>query len=293
MQNPIADLTRINLDDLVAAFGFQDQPISACLVRFLFREAARKFARQMLEFDSHIMTCGLAKAAQQTEKLYVKDLCIYGREHIPNGPFLALSNHPGMTDTLAVIAALGAADLKVIALNRPFLLSLPNLSRRLFFVTEDPNERVTMVRQVSKHLRMGGATLTFPAGHNEPDPDVYPGAVESLQSWTESTGVFLRLAPETAILPVVVRNVIWEKIAHHPVVRIKKNRDERELLAVALQLLLQVMFNLKPVTVKVQIGKPITVKGLGSTDANVIHRAVLAEMKGLIENPPEGSGENA
>ena len=51
-----------------------------------------------------------------------------------------------------------------------------------------------------------------------------------------------------------------------------------------------VMWNVKPVTVTVQIGKPIDPKKLGTTDTQVIHQAVLTEMKYLIENPPEGDG---
>jgi hypothetical protein len=47
-----------------------------------------------------------------------------------------------------------------------------------------------------------------------------------------------------------------------------------------------VMFNEKPVTVTIQIGKPIYAKALGTTETEVIHQAVLAEMKNLIENPP-------
>jgi hypothetical protein len=216
---------------------------------------------------------------------------VFDAQLIPDGPFLALSNHPGVTDTLAVIAALGRAELKAIALNRPFLLSLPNLSKHLFFVTESPDERVTLVRQVSKHLR-GGSALTFPAGHNEPDPDIYPGAVESLGSWTDSVGVFIRLAPETAVVPVCVRGVTWERTAHHLLTRLRRTQDDRQLLASAMQLLAGIIFNARPVTIRVQIGKPITVKELGTTDTDVIHRAVISEMKKLIENPPEGEGSS-
>jgi len=42
----------------------------------------------------------------------------------------------------------------------------------------------------------------------------------------------------------------------------------------------------------VQIGRPISVDELGTTDARAIHRAVLAEMKGLIESGPEGEGRS-
>ena len=53
------------------------------------------------------------------------------------------------------------------------------------------------------------------------------------------------------------------------------------------------MKNARPVTVTVQIGNPITVKELGTNDTQVIHQAVLKEMKQLIENPPEGKDESA
>jgi hypothetical protein len=293
MPAPIDALTQINLDDLVAAFGFQGQPLLARAVRFTFRGAARKFARQMVDFDAAIGRHGLVEAARRTERLYVRDVRVFGVDLLPAGPILALSNHPGMTDTLALFCGLNRPDLKIIALNRPFLLSLPNISQQLFYVTDDSNERVALVRRVSGHLRLGGAILTFPAGHTEPDPDAYEGAVESLKTWTDSVGVFLRLAPETAVVPILVSSVIWERTAHHPIVRLKRTRDERELLAVALQLLMQILLDIRPVTAKVQIGRPITAKALGSTDTQVIHQAVLAEMKRLIENPPEGEGVSA
>jgi hypothetical protein len=139
-------------------------------------------------------------------------------------------------------------------------------------------------------LRAGGAVLTFPAGQIEPDPDIYEGAVDSLKSWMDSAGVFVRLAPDTVILPVLVRNVIWDKIAKHPFLKVKKTRDEREKLAAALQLLAMVMWNIKPVTVTVQIGKPINPKELGTRDTQIIHQSLLTEMKYLIENPPNGTG---
>jgi 1-acyl-sn-glycerol-3-phosphate acyltransferase len=293
MTSSLDNLTQINLDDLINALGIQNNPTLTHITRFLFQGAARKFAKQMIDFDSIAGAHGLAEAARLTERLYVRDVRVFGADRLPDSAFLALSNHPGMTDTLALFAALKREDLKIIALDRPFLLSLPNISKQLFYVTDNPVDRVALVRHVSAHLRNGGSILTFPAGHNEPDPDVYDGAVDSLQSWTDSVGVFLRLAPQTPIVPIVVRSVVWKRMAGSPIIRIKHTRDERELLVVALQLLGMVIFNIKPVSVTVQIGKPITVKELGTTETQVIHQAVLAEMKRLIENPPEGERQSA
>ncbi len=280
-------LTQINLDDLVSSFGWQNYPLLARLLRILFLKPAQTFARHMVEYDEIVGSHGIVDGGWNLVRRYVKDLRIINADRIPDSAFLALSNHPGMADTVALFAALNRKDLHIIALDRPFLNALPETTKQLFYVYDDPAKRMTLVRQVSAHLKSGGATLTFPAGHIEPDPDVYPGAVESLQDWTDSVGVFVRMAPNAAILPVLVRNVVAVKYAKHWLLKIKKTKEEREKLATALQLLGMILFDEKPVTVTVQIGNPIYVKDLGTNDTNLIHQAVLAEMKCLIENPPE------
>jgi len=283
-------LTQINLDDLVSSFGWQAQSLPARILRGIFHKPAQTFAKFMLEFDMAVGERGLVGAARLTQRRFVRDVSVFDLDRVPDSAFLALSNHPGMTDTLSLFAALNRPDLKIIALDRPFLVALPNMSGQLFFVKDDPASRMKLVRQVSGHLRNGGSALTFPAGEIEPDPNIYPGALDSLQGWTDSVGVFIRMAPETVILPVLVRNVIWDKTAKLPLLKLKKTREEREKLAAALQLLAMVMWDAKPVTVILQIGKPIDSKKLGTTDTRVIHQAVLTEMKSLIENPPQGDG---
>jgi hypothetical protein len=196
-----------------------------------------------------------------------------------------------MTDTLSLFIALNRPDLRIIALDRPFLNALPNMSKQLEYISENSASRIRLIRQLSTHLRNGGAALTFPAGHIEPDPDVHKGALESLSSWTESVGVFLRMAPNAAVLPVLVRGVVRKKTAHHPLTYLKRAREEREKLASALQLLAHVVLKKKDVHVRIQIGRPIYVKDLGTTETKVIHQAVLQEMKQLIEQHPVGEGE--
>ncbi len=288
--NQLELLTSINLDDLVSAFGWQGRPFLARLLRGIFFKPAQTLASYVVEFDNAVEALGLTDASRLITKRFVKDVRVFGSDLIPDSAFLALSNHPGMTDTVSLFCALNIPQLKIIALDRPFLVALPNTSRQLFYVKDDPTSRMTLVRQVSGHLRSGGAALTFPAGEIEPDPAVYPGAAESLQTWTDSVGVFIRMAPETAILPVLVRNVIWNKAANFPFLKIKKTKEEREKLAATLQLLAMILWGVKPVSVTVQIGTPITVKELGTTDTKIIHEAVLAEMKRLIDNPPTGEG---
>jgi hypothetical protein len=284
-------LTKINLEDLVSSFGWQNHPFLARLLRLTLFSPPLKFAYQMTEFDSAIATHGLVTASRLTAQNYVDDIRIFGRDRIPSSAFLALSNHPGMTDTLSLFIALNRPDLKIIALDRPFLTALPNMSKQLAYVTDDAGSRFRLIRQLSAHLRNGGAALTFPGGHIEPDPDIQKGALDSLRSWTDSAGIFIRMAPETAVLPVLVRGVIRKKTAFHPLTYLRRARQEREKLAAALQLLAHVMLKKRDVHVRVQIGNPIYAKDLGTTQTKVIHQAVLTEMKQLIEDPLTEEGE--
>jgi hypothetical protein len=284
-------LTQINLDDLITSFGWQDRPLLAGLLRRTLFSPPHVFAHQIVEFDSAIPEHGLVEASRRSIRHFVEDIHIFGRERIPASAFLALSNHPGMSDTLSLFIALNRPDLMIVALNRPFLQALPNMSKQLAYVTGDAGSRFKLIRQISTHLRAGGAALTFPAGDIEPDPDLHNGAVQSLRSWTDSAGVFVRMAPETAVLPVLVRGVIRRKTAHHPLTYIKRARPEREKLAAALQLLAHVMFKKKDVHVRVQIGNPIYTRDLGTTETKVIHQAVLAEMREMLEHRPQGEGE--
>lgn len=295
MTSNLEALTEINLDDLVSSFGWQNIPPLAYGLRRLFTQPAQKFARQMLGFDESVGESDLAEAARRLMKThYVRDARVHGREHVPaDKPALFLSNHPGMADTLALFAAINRHDLRIIAVQRPFLESLQHTTRQLIFIDDDPAKRMNAVRQVSAHLKNGGAALTFPAGKIEPDPDVYDGALDSLNEWTDSAGVFLRFARDAVIVPTLVSGVIWDASARHFLTRLKRERFDREKLAAALQLLAMVVRDARPTTPHVRFAKPITLEEVGSTEAQAIHAAVLQRMRGLIENKPNDDGVSA
>ncbi len=184
MTSQLDTLTQINLDDLVTSFGWQKLPLLAAMLRALFARPARKFAEQMVEFDNLVGEAGLSQASCRfLQRHYIQDLRVHGHEHMPtSGPVLVLSNHPGMTDNVSLFAAVNRPDLRIIAVQRPFLESLYNISPKLSYVSDNPSDRMRAVRQVAAHLRAGGVALTCPAGKIEPDPDVYPGALESRAS---------------------------------------------------------------------------------------------------------------
>ncbi len=295
MSEALAALTETNLDDLVAAFGWQTRVSLAKAVRRIFYRAAYKFSLQMLAFDEAVARGGLPAGARHALYYYVQDVKLFGGETLPeDGPVLFLSNHPGMTDTLCLFAAIARPDLRIIAFNRPFLRSLPNVSEHLFYISDDPGTRMGAVKKAAAHLRNGGALLTFPAGQIEPDPNVYPGAAESLEDWTSSAGVFLRFAPQTKVIPTLVRSVLWDKAVKHPLTRFKQDRMDRERLGAAFQLLAHVVFDLRPLTASVQFGPSLCLDSSASTnDLSAFHTALLGRMRFLIENPPTGMGVSA
>jgi 1-acyl-sn-glycerol-3-phosphate acyltransferase len=292
MAATINTLTHINLDDLVSSFGWHDQPLLAAVLRRLFIKPARQFAQQVVQYDDLVGQVGLAEASCRfLQTHYIRDLRVHGREHIPaSGPILVLSNHPGLTDTVCLFTAINRPDLRIIAQHRPFLAALVNVTRDLFYISDDAAERMRAVRQVSAHLRVGGAALTFPAGRIEPDMDVHPGALDSLKDWTDSSGVFLRFAPQTKIVPAIVSGVVWERTARHWLTRLKRTRAEREKLATALQLLAMVVRNARPTTVHVRFGKPISVEEVGSTNPACVHQVLMERMRSLIEDQDGGEG---
>ena len=144
------------------------------------------------------------------------------------------------------------------------------------------------VKQAAVHLRAGHALLTFPAGQIEPDPLIYPGAPEALQGWTDSAGVFLRFAPDTRIVPVLVSGVLWERAVKFPLTKFKRDREDREKLGAAFQLLAHVLFNARPLRVRVEFARPVTVAEVGSVGVAAIHKVVIERMRALVQGPPQG-----
>jgi hypothetical protein len=295
MQSQLDTLTQINLNDLVSSFGWENQPMLASFLRRIFIHPARTFAQHMVDFDNATGQAGLAEASKQTLRdHYVKDVRVHGSNNIPaNGPTLFLSNHPGMVDTLALFSAINRSDLRIIAVHRPFLISLVNVSKQLSYISEDSAERIRTTRQISSHLRNGGSALTFPAGEIEPDPTVYDDSEESLGSWTDSAGVFIRFARNTKIVPVLVSGVIWDKAVRHFITRLKQTRFERDKLATAIQSFPMMTYNGRPTTVHVQFARPITLEEVGSTDTRAIHQVIIQRMRELIQNKPTDNGVSA
>jgi 1-acyl-sn-glycerol-3-phosphate acyltransferase len=277
-------LIQVNIQDLLASFGLENLQFGRKLVEALCWLPARRFASQMAEFDRRVGIGGLHQGSQRTLDRFVSRLEVAGLEHVPSdGPLLVLSNHPGMTDTLALFSSLPRSDLRIVASERPFLHALSNVSRQLIYVPDDPARRMGVVRSVVSHLKRGGAALTFPAGEIEPDPACMPGAVDSLESWSESIAVFARLVPETRLLVAIVSGVIWPASLVHPLTRLGKGRKESERIAASLQILAHMLRpSLRPVAVRVAFSPPMPAGELAAGDSAALMEAIRGQAQRLI-----------
>jgi putative hemolysin len=213
---------------------------------------------------------------------------VTGAEHIPaTGPLVILANHPGMTDTVALLASLASRpDLLVIALDRPFLRALANVAKQLIFVADDDARRLSVVRAVAKHLKQGGALLTFPAGDIEPDPATFGRrrAVESVERWSDSFVLFARLAPQTRFVPAIVSNVVSPEARRHGLTCLRRTDQNKERLAAALQV---AMPRYQKLVARVAFGPS---QQACASDLASLRPAIVAQVRQLIETL-SGDGE--
>ena len=279
------ELIRINTDDMLESFGLGDVRFGRRLLRTACYWPARRFAHTVLEFDRRIQADGLHAAAAWGVREFAAEVRVQGAEHFPlTGPVIAVANHPGITDTLALFAALPRPDLHTVAAVRPFLAALDNMTRRLIYVDEEANAHLGVVRSVTHHLRGGGCVLTFPAGKIEPDPARLPGAAAALAGWSDSIGLFARLVPSAQIVPVLVSGVFSSRSLDSPLARLRRSQKDRERFAAMLQVAAPRRY---PVQVTVTVGRPLLAGELltRTSSASVKQAVVTAMCKLLAEIP--------
>lgn len=271
-------LVDICLDDLLRALGVSASGWASYPLRHLLRHPAQSFAEKVVSYDDVVSARGLSAGGVWALERFVRDIKIYGAERVPeSGPVLIVSNHPGLADTIALFAATPRRDLRVIAAENPFLRALPGTSRYLMYVSDIERERLALIRNAGRHLKRGGAILTFPGGRIEPDPAALSGASDALASWSPSMRLFTRLAHGLSIVPVVVSGVVSPRAVGHPLTILRRRREDRECLAAILQAILP---SLQDVAVHVSFGEPVQTNLLSPGETR---HAILSGMHSLIE----------
>lgn len=276
-------LTLNNAKDLITAFKLDRLRWARGLLELLCWVPARRFSHQIIAFDRTAGAEGLPAAGMYIVERFARSFAVLGAERVPPaGPLIVASNHPGMADAMALWAALGRRDIRILAAERPLLRAVPNTSRHLIYVDErSAHGRVAALRAAAAHLRAGGMLLTFPAGHIEPDPSVRPGAADSLASWSASVALLARLAPTAAVLPAAVAGVISASAMRNPATWFFRSQKDRDWAAATLQVLVPAY---RDVDTRVAFGEPLPpaeLAALGGPAA--VTRAIADRVRPLLD----------
>jgi hypothetical protein len=139
-------------------------------------------------------------------------------------------------DSLAILSCFPRKDVKVFLSDVPLTRALAAARRFFIFVPPGGSGRAGALRTATEHLRSGGSVLIFPHGDVEPDPELGQDAAPSIEEWSRSLEVMLRLAPESRLQVAIVSGVLARKFISNPVVKIRKSPARRQKLAEVLQL---------------------------------------------------------
>jgi 1-acyl-sn-glycerol-3-phosphate acyltransferase len=247
------------------------------VMRRLIGPVANHVAGRFVTYDRALGESGLRDGSAWIVDDATGGLAAEGREHIPtHGPLLIVANHPGLSDAVAILAAIGREDAWIVAADYPFLHALRLASRRFLFVSDDRSGRLSTIRRIVMALRRGETVVLFPAGGLEPDPDLSrDAAVASLATWSRSIALLARLARGTLVVPAAVRGVVSRSAFDHPLARRRVPVKERQRVATLLQLALP---GYRSHRVRITFGAPIA--SAGTSD---VHAAVVDAMDALID----------
>jgi 1-acyl-sn-glycerol-3-phosphate acyltransferase len=269
----LADLTWLNTADILLALGVSPMAPFRGPLELLCRPPALRFARKLVRLDAMVGAQGLGTGGTWMAAQVHARLELRGPSPPAAGPLLIVANHPGLLDAAALFTAIPRGDLRVLAADRPFLRALPNVASRLITLGPGPAGRMAAAREAARHLRGGGALLSFPAGQIEPDPLALPGAADSLAAWSQSVDLFARLAGDVTVVPMIVGGVFAHEALSHPLARLRRAPKDRQWLAAIIQLMWPQRFRVR---VRVQRGRAIAASGAP------VSVAVLAEARRLI-----------
>ena len=278
----LRELRRTITEEIYAALGLAPDTRLRHVLNPLVWAPVRRFVQIADRFDQAASQLSFPEAARIVLSRFITRLEVDGRESVPTkGPLLVAANHPGAADVLAIAASLPRTDLKVVVSSVPFLERLPNSARHFIYTAhENSHQRMEVVRSSIRHLRQGGSLLIFPRGVVEPDPELLPGAEESLAEWSTSLGIIARAVPQAKVVPAIVSGVISRRSLRNPVTWLRSEPRERQKLAEVLQILQQMMSPLRPaVSTRLSFGRPIRAIG---EDARAVTYQVVETARRLL-----------
>jgi hypothetical protein len=278
--NQVDALTGILAREGAEALGWERGRPGGAAARAILRPAARRVAREFALVDNALAPRTLPDAARWILEHFSASVAVAGLDRVPQGgPILLVANHPGLTDALALIAALDRPDVRIVAADYPFLHAMRGLGPRLIFLGGPGTMQLGWIRTVGRALRQDGVVLLFPAGRLEPDPAVL-GPSGALLPWTASVGLIRRLAPDAQIVPAAVTGVLSARAFAHPLTRIRRTPRDRQRVATLLQIIDP---QYRRVTARVAFGAPL---GTDRSASDGVATVLAQRMRELLFEPP-------
>lgn len=198
VQQALCELTLLECEKAIGAQSWP--PPLQPLARLPFVRLAQRLGATIAGFDAAVGLGPLPDAAGRVLGALGVVPMVHGATPFPRtGPLVVVANHPGVYDALALFAAIGRDDLRVIAAERDFLRALPHMDRHLLFVEDSFGEAITVsrdnrarsrgrgLRKALHHLRSGGCLLHFAAGRIEPDP-AFAAPEDAVTPWQSGVG---------------------------------------------------------------------------------------------------------
>jgi len=246
------------------------------VARRLIGPVANHVAGRFIVYDQALGEVGMRHGSAWIVGEATGGLSVDGQERVPvRGPLLVVANHPGLSDAVALLAALGRDDAWIVTANYPFLRAMRMASRRFLFVSDDRSDALTAFRSIIERLRAGETVLVFPAGALELDPArSRDAALASLSTWSRSVELLGRIVPGTIVVPAAVSGVVSRSAFDHPLAKRRSPIKERQRMATLLQLAIPAY---KPGSVRVSVGAPIA-----PSVGRDVHADVIESMRALI-----------
>lgn len=248
------------------------------VVRRLVRPVANHVAGRFVTYDRALGEAGMRLGSTWIVEDATGGLQVEGTDRVPaQGPLLVVANHPGISDAVALVAALGREDAWIVTANYPFLRAMRLASRRFLFVSDDRTDRLSAFRSIVSRLRLGDTVIVFPAGGLELDPALSRvAALASLATWSRSVELLARLVPDTLVVPAAISGVVSRSAFDHRLAKRRGVLKERQRMATLLQFVLPAYRSNR---VSISFGLPIAG---GTRD---LHEAVVDAMRALIGAP--------
>ncbi len=243
LRDRVASLRRTITEEVFKAFGLSPRGWLPRLLTPLVWLPAHRFAQLAITFEEQVSVHGFRQASRWLLTRFIEGIHVEGENDIPREEaLLVLSNHPGAYDAVAIAAHLPRNDLKIVITGIPFTYTLPPATaRHLIHATREPQQRMTVLRQMVRWLQEGHSVLIFPSGGIDPDPAVVAGASQALENWSPSVEFLLRQVPKTQVLVTAVSGVLHRAYVRSPLVRLRKARRDRQRIAEFLQVMYQMI----------------------------------------------------